>query len=253
MARCVAWTARQPTWLADRWALTLVWCRQRAVQSMELLWRQRFACSCKRCTMHRCRYALEWVQAWGTRWCLLKPCRWLCRVLRQKRKLVESFAWLALVARQFWSWTVGDLYLGHAHAWAPVCREGFTSCSTAVACRSMGCAGFCKVFEVQRQWRVCDVPPHAFSLACAGSDSIATQGDNVFCAPEESVAVSCSGASDPIDKRMWEQGCFVCSLWQQPRLPRKVSGSSVVVFLPRLRFHILAASKRCHQMPALTQ
>ena len=65
-----------------------------------------------------------------------------------------------------------------------------------------GLCWFCKVFEVQRQWRVCDVPPHAFALACAGSDSIATEGDNVFCAPEESVAVSCSGASDPIDKRM---------------------------------------------------
>ena len=42
------------------------------------------------------------------------------------------------------------------------------------------------------------VRPHVSALACAGSESSVTQcpmstGDDVFCAPEESVAMSCAG------------------------------------------------------------
>ena len=49
------------------------------------------------------------------------------------------------------------------------------------------------------------VPPHVSALACAGSESSVTQcpmstGDDVFCAPEESVALSCAGVGDPIGK-----------------------------------------------------
>ena len=34
-----------------------------------------------------------------------------------------------------------EMYLAHTQAWAPVCREGFTSGSAAVACKAMGFAG----------------------------------------------------------------------------------------------------------------
>ena len=46
-------------------------------------------------------------------------------------------------------------------------------------------------------------PPQVSELACAGSESSPLQcpmavKDDVFCAPQESVAVSCSGAGDPV-------------------------------------------------------
>ena len=113
---------------------------------------------------------------------------------------------------------------------APVCREGFTSGSTA-ACSASG---------------VC---------ACAASESIVTQcpmstGDDVFCAPEECHA---AGPVTRLTKRVWEQGCFVGSLWQQPRLP-----CSAKCFcwdwdlICRCR-HALVSWKRWGQMPAFTQ
>ena len=64
------------------------------------------------------------------------------------------------------------------------------------------------------------VPPHVSALACAGSESSVTQcpmstGDDVFCAPEESVALSCAGVGDPIGKI-----CVSMKIaWEQPRLP----------------------------------
>ena len=87
-----------------------------------------------------------------------------------------------------------EMYLAHTQAWAPVCREGFTSGSAAVACKTMGFGG-------SAGFSACGKVP----LACAGSESSLTQcpmsaGDDVFCAPEESVAMSCTGAGDPIGK-----------------------------------------------------
>ena len=66
----------------------------------------------------------------------------------------------------------------------------------------VGSAGFSGCSE----GNVCGkVPPHVSALACAGSESSVTQcpmstGDDVFCAPEESVALSCAGVGDPIGK-----------------------------------------------------
>ena len=98
-----------------------------------------------------------------------------------------------------------EMYLAHTQAWAPACREGFTSGSAAVACKTMGFGGFCRVFCVQRRQRVRKGAASCFGFACAGSESSVTQcpmnaGDDVFCAPEESVAMSCTGAGDPIGK-----------------------------------------------------
>ena len=98
-----------------------------------------------------------------------------------------------------------EMYLAHTQAWAPVCREGFTSGSAAVACKAMGFAGSAGFSECS-EGNVCGkVPPHVSALACAGSESSVAQcpmstGDDVFCAPEESVALSCAGVGDPIGK-----------------------------------------------------
>ena len=95
--------------------------------------------------------------------------------------------------------------LRNTQAWAPVCREGFTSGSAAVACKAMGFAASAGFSECS-EGNVCGkVPPHVSALACAGSESSVTQcpmstGDDVFCAPEESVALSCAGVGDPIGK-----------------------------------------------------
>ena len=98
-----------------------------------------------------------------------------------------------------------EMYLAHTQAWAPVCRQGFTSGSATVACKTMGFGGSAG-FSACSAGNVCGkVPPHVSALACAGSESSVTQcpmsaGDDVFCAPEESVAMSCTGAGDPIGK-----------------------------------------------------
>ena len=69
----------------------------------------------------------------------------------------------------------------------------------------MGFAGSAG-FSGCNEGNVCGkVPPHVSALACAGSESSVTQcpmstGDDVFCAPEESVAMSCAGVGDPIGK-----------------------------------------------------
>ena len=64
-----------------------------------------------------------------------------------------------------------EMYLAHTQAWAPVCREGFTSGSAAVACKAMGFSGSAG-FSGCSEGNVCGkVPPHVSALACAGSES----------------------------------------------------------------------------------
>ena len=72
-----------------------------------------------------------------------------------------------------------------ARRWVLLLLQGFSECSEGNVCGK--------------------VPPHVSALACAGSESSVTQcpmstGDDVFCAPEESVALSCAGVGDPIGK-----------------------------------------------------
>ena len=64
-----------------------------------------------------------------------------------------------------------EMYLVQAQAWAPVCRNGSTSGSAAVACKSMGFAGSAG-FSSCGTSRLCGaVAPHVSDLACAGSES----------------------------------------------------------------------------------
>ena len=98
-----------------------------------------------------------------------------------------------------------EVFLAAAQAWAPVCKLGFTSGSASVACKQMGYSGAAGFAGCQSQEACGGVAPQLADLACAGSETSVLQcpmsiGDDVFCAPEESVLLSCSGHGDPIGK-----------------------------------------------------
>merc|ERR1712226_1611163 len=89
--------------------------------------------------------------------------------------------------------------------WAPVCTEGFTAGSASVACKSMGFSGSTNVEPASCASIGADscssTPPHMSQLACAGGERSVLDcgyesGDNVFCAANEGVVVSCAGAGD---------------------------------------------------------
>ena len=87
----------------------------------------------------------------------------------------------------------------------PVCKLGFTSGSASVACKQMGYSGAAGFAGCRSQEACGGVAPQLADLACAGSETSVLQcpmsiGDDVFCAPEESVLLSCSGHGDPIGK-----------------------------------------------------
>ena len=64
-----------------------------------------------------------------------------------------------------------EMYLGAVQAWVPVCRNGNTSGSAAVACKSMGFTG-ASGFGPCASSGLCGAePPQVFELACAGSES----------------------------------------------------------------------------------
>merc|ERR1711972_161017 len=89
--------------------------------------------------------------------------------------------------------------------WAPICS--ITAGAEMVACKSMGFAGVksssvkssCGSFKGTNYCG--SVPPYVSKLACAGQETSIglcsfEEGDDVFCAPEESVIVSCAGEGD---------------------------------------------------------
>jgi len=101
----------------------------------------------------------------------------------------------------------GRLEMLKAGRWAPVCSSGFTDGAAVVACKSMGFTGAtspavqpgCRSFKGKN---FCGkVPPHVSKLACSGQETSIDacpyeEGDDVFCAPEESVMISCAGEGD---------------------------------------------------------
>ena len=97
-----------------------------------------------------------------------------------------------------------EMFLADANAWAPVCKQGFSSGTAKVACQAMG-------FASAGGFSSCDgalcgvVAPHVSDLACSGAESSVgqcpmTAGSAVYCAPEESIVVSRVGAGDPIGR-----------------------------------------------------
>ncbi|CAE7744981.1 PRSS12 [Symbiodinium sp. CCMP2592] len=98
-----------------------------------------------------------------------------------------------------------EVFLAAAQAWAPVCKLGFTSGSASVACKQMGYSGSAGFAGCRSQEACGGVAPQLADLACSGSETSVLQcpmsiGDDVFCAPEESVLLSCAGQGDPIGK-----------------------------------------------------
>ena len=101
---------------------------------------------------------------------------------------------------------LGRLEVFDNNAWVPVCYSGFNAAAAAVACKAMGFTG-AAVDGVARCRRVggddlCGlVAPQISEVACAGQEldllSCPHVGaDEVFCAPEESVVLHCSGVGD---------------------------------------------------------
>lgn len=97
----------------------------------------------------------------------------------------------------------GRLEMFRAGSWTPVCREGFTPGSAAVACRAMGFAGAAAALPGRcasfRGENFCGkVAPRLSKLACAGQETSLgacpfEEEDDVFCAAEENVIVACVG------------------------------------------------------------
>ena len=102
---------------------------------------------------------------------------------------------------------VGRLEIFHAGMWGPVCKSGFTIGAANVACKAMGFAGaqpsggvsacgdhggnnYCGTLAPQLSEVAC-VGQEADLLACPYEDV-----DDVFCAPEESVLLRCSGVGN---------------------------------------------------------
>lgn len=101
----------------------------------------------------------------------------------------------------------GRLEVYRAGAWSSVCNAGFSAGAATLACKAMGFAGaqppsgtpMCGAYHGAD---VCGTkPPQISELACDGHESglLACPhqaGDDVFCAPEENVAIACEGGVD---------------------------------------------------------
>lgn len=98
----------------------------------------------------------------------------------------------------------GRLELFHGGAWGPVCKSGFTLGSATVACKAMGFAGAQPSAGVSSCGghaanNYCGtLAPQLSEVACSGQEDELLacpheEFDDVFCAPEESVLLRCSG------------------------------------------------------------
>ena len=82
-------------------------------------------------------------------------------------------------------------------AWVPVCSSGASAGAAGVLCKSMGFSG--SSGHAKCGGAACgDAAPGVSELACSGSESgpLACPheaGDDVFCAPSESLVVTCAG------------------------------------------------------------
>jgi len=85
-------------------------------------------------------------------------------------------------------------------AWVPICSSGLSSGAAAVICKSMGFSG--AAGSAKCSGGACgSAAPGISELACSGAESgpLACPheaGDDVFCAPSESVVVTCAGDGD---------------------------------------------------------
>ena len=99
----------------------------------------------------------------------------------------------------------GRLEVFHAGTWGPVCKSGFTSGSANVACKAMGFTGAtggisgCGDYSGNNYCG--QTAPQLSQVACSGQEADLLTCpyedlDDVFCAPEESVVIRCTGTGD---------------------------------------------------------
>ena len=100
----------------------------------------------------------------------------------------------------------GRLEMFSDNAWGPVCYSGFSAGAAVVACKAMGFAGAvadgvarCKRGDGENSCG--SRAPTISEVACVGQEADLLScphagADDVFCAPEESVVLHCSGAGD---------------------------------------------------------
>lgn len=94
-----------------------------------------------------------------------------------------------------------EVFLASTNSWAPVCKAGFGPGSATVACKQMGFSGTLDWGSCATEQECGTVPPHLSEVACSGSEKNLVEcshavGDDVFCAAEESVVMTCSGTGD---------------------------------------------------------
>ena len=83
------------------------------------------------------------------------------------------------------------------NSWSPICSSGVSSGTAGVICKSMGFSG--SSGSAKCSGGGCgDVAPAVSELSCSGAESgpLACPheaGDDVFCAPSESLVVTCAG------------------------------------------------------------
>jgi len=86
--------------------------------------------------------------------------------------------------------------------WAPVCNSGITPGSQTVICKAMGFSGAGSTAVKTCVGEECgDVAPGFSALSCSGSEKNVLEcphesGGDVFCAPSESILVTCVGDGD---------------------------------------------------------
>mmetsp|Transcript_56149 Transcript_56149/g.89063 ORF Transcript_56149/g.89063 Transcript_56149/m.89063 type:complete len:280 (-) Transcript_56149:27-866(-) len=87
-------------------------------------------------------------------------------------------------------------------AWSPICNSGITPGAQTVICKSMGFSGAGASGVSKCVGKGCGATAPGFSeLACSGSEHNVLEcphqaGEDVFCAPSESIVVSCAGDGD---------------------------------------------------------
>jgi hypothetical protein len=87
-------------------------------------------------------------------------------------------------------------------AWSPICNSGTTPGAQTVICKAMGFSGAGAGGVAKCAGKGCGNTAPGFSeLACSGSERNVLEcphqvGEDVFCAPSESIVVTCAGDGD---------------------------------------------------------
>ena len=95
----------------------------------------------------------------------------------------------------------GTLGIFRAGSWSPVCSDGFSAGAATVACKSMGYSGARSSIADCAATGCGDSPPEISEVSCSGAEATLlscpfAEGEDVFCAPAEAVAISCVGDGD---------------------------------------------------------